>query len=103
MTKYLSKDGIEQIMDVMQHVFMEGRNKDAPELSMINDSAIPSQWDYHAATAHFWAERAHSTAIMKNTHLGACLDVRPFAASSFIKPSSEEHNDKMGHTDLYMS
>ena len=53
MTKYLSKDEIEQIMDYMQHVFMTGRNKDAPELSMITDSAIPNQQDYAAARAHF--------------------------------------------------
>ena len=53
MTKYLSKDEIEQIMDFMQHTFMTGRNKDAPELSMITDSAIPNQQDYAAARAHF--------------------------------------------------
>ena len=65
MTKYLSKDKIEQIMDFMQHVFMDGRHKDAPELSLINDSAIPNQQEHHLC-----AERAHSTDIMKNISLG---------------------------------
>ena len=51
MTKYLSKDEIEQIMDFMQHVFMDGRHKDAPELSMVNDSAIPNQQEREAIMA----------------------------------------------------
>ena len=58
MTKYLSKDEIEHIMDFMQHMFMDGRHKDAPELSMVCDSSIPSQWDHHAINAHFCAEKA---------------------------------------------
>ena len=59
MTKYLSKDEIEQIMDFMQHAFMEGRHKDAPELSLVNDSAIPNQQEQEASKAHVCAERAH--------------------------------------------
>ena len=59
MTKYLSKDEIEQIMDFMQHVFMDGRHNDAPEPSLINDSAIPDQQEQEAIRAHVCAERAH--------------------------------------------
>ena len=70
MTKYLSKDEIEQIMDFMQHVFMDGRHKDVPELSLVNDSAIPNQQEQDAIKIHVRAERAHSTDIMKNTNLG---------------------------------
>ena len=40
-------------MDFMQHVFMEGRHKDAPELSLVNDSAIPNQQEQEAIRAHF--------------------------------------------------
>ena len=70
MAKYLSKGDIEQIMDFMQHVVMEGRHKDAPELSMVDDSAIPNQRAYKATRAHLCSERAHSIVIMKNTSIG---------------------------------
>ena len=46
LTKYLSKDEIEHIVDYMQHAFLEGRNAIAPELSLLEDnsSGIVREW-----------------------------------------------------------
>ena len=53
MTKYLTKDEISQIMGFMQHEYKEGRNRAAPELSMISDENLLHYIDLHANTAHY--------------------------------------------------
>ena len=100
MTKCISKDEIEQMMDFMQHVFMEGRHKDAPEPSVVNDSAIPNQQEHEAIRAHLCARRAHSTVMMKNTSRGACLNVSPFPARS---QRQEDEVTGKTYNDLYMN
>ena len=46
LTKYLSKDEIEHIVDYMQHGFLDGRSEVAPELSLLDDnsSGIVREW-----------------------------------------------------------
>ena len=40
LTKYLSKNGIEQIIDFMQHQHKDGRSEVAPQLSMITECSM---------------------------------------------------------------
>ena len=53
MTKYLSKDEIGQIMDFMQHEYKDGRNRAAPELSIISDENLLHYMNLRANTAHY--------------------------------------------------
>ena len=48
LTKYLSKDEIEHIVDFMQHVFLEGRSDVAPELSLLDDNSSGIVREWHA-------------------------------------------------------
>ena len=47
LTKYLSAHEISQIVDDMQHEFAEGRNVDAPELSIVSDVNFIHDFELH--------------------------------------------------------
>ena len=48
LTKYLSKDEIEHIVDYMQHGFLDGRSEVAPELSLLDDNSSGIVREWHA-------------------------------------------------------
>ena len=52
LTKYLSKDEIEHIVDYMQHAFMEGRSDVAPELSLLDDNSSGIVHEWHEDVLH---------------------------------------------------
>lgn len=51
LTKYLSKDDINQIVDYMQHEFRDGRSLAAPELSLLDDNPILHDVELHTTSA----------------------------------------------------
>ena len=52
LTKYLSKDEIEHIVDFMQHAFLEGRSDVAPELSLLDDNSSGIVREWHELACH---------------------------------------------------
>ena len=83
MTKYLSKDEIRQIMDGLMHQHSEGRNADAPELSIVEDTWHESRQTPFPTTScsqHIQSEQLMMSTSPKNedeetqTCMTACMN-----------------------------
>ena len=73
MTKHLSKDEIRQIMDGLMHQHSEGRNADAPELSLVSDTWHENWKQTFPDAIWFQCDHAeqndHAEQLMRSTSL----------------------------------
>ena len=74
MTKHLSREEIRQIMDGLMHQHSEGRNADAPELSLIGDTWHDNWVQTFLSTE--WYENGHAEQLRMSTSLGTKEDMK---------------------------
>ena len=59
LTKYLSKDEIAHIVDFLQHRYLEGRSRAAPELSLLDDQPLVHDVDLHVVLKDGRSQRCY--------------------------------------------